>query len=383
MFATRLVPLVLKHITRQRIRSLLTVGGVATAMFLFCSIQALERGVVAATQANSQDTTLIVYRENRYCPFTSKLPQYYEEQIRAIPGVRSVIPMKIVVNNCRASVDVVTFRGVPREGLDELAQHFALISGSLEEWNRRSDAAILGETFAQRRGLKVGQTFDAVGVTVYVAGILRSEAAQDQNVGYLHLDFLQRASQRGGVGIVTQFNVLVDDPNQMETVAHAIDERFRTDPEPTRTRPEKAFVANAARDIVEIVGFTRWLGWGCLVAVLALVANAIALAVRDRAKQYAIFQTIGFRSGLIARMVVGEGILLSLLGSGIGLLAALVMLHFGRFSLSMEGVSINVTPSLGAALTGVAASIALGVLAGLWPAWEASRREIAASFRAV
>src|SRR5690606_30521671 len=77
----RLAPLVGKAIVRSRTRSLLTVAGVAVAMFLFVSVQAMRTGVGAATARTDGDDTLIVYRENRFCPFTSRLPQWYAGRI--------------------------------------------------------------------------------------------------------------------------------------------------------------------------------------------------------------------------------------------------------------------------------------------------------------
>ena len=104
MIAPRYVPLVVKQITRHRMRSLLTVAGVATAMFLFVAVQAMQRGVSLATEETAAETTLVVYRKDRYCPFTSKLPDFYGRKIRDIEGVKEVVPMKIVVNVCRASL---------------------------------------------------------------------------------------------------------------------------------------------------------------------------------------------------------------------------------------------------------------------------------------
>src|SRR6185369_9062735 len=101
------------------------------------------------------------------------------------------VPTKIVVNNCRTSLDVVTFRGVPEEKfVASYGSSLQVIDGSIDDWRRRTDAALLGETLAARRGLKVGDRFDAAGVTVYVAGIARSDEPQDRNVAYVHLDFL-------------------------------------------------------------------------------------------------------------------------------------------------------------------------------------------------
>ncbi|MCW5765379.1 MAG: ABC transporter permease [Phycisphaeraceae bacterium] len=381
MINPRHLPLVFKQVVRHRTRTLLTVGGVAAAMFLFCAVQAMQHAVARATDGRADETTLVVYRENRFCPFTSRLPEHYERRIVAIPHVRSVVPLKIVVNNCRAGLDVITFRGVPEESVESLG--LRILEGSLEAWRARGDAALVGRSLAARRGLSVGQSFDAAGVTVTVAGIVDSDAPQDQSVAYVHLPFLQRAARGGGQGIVTQFNVKVDEARHLEAVARAIDAEFRDDQEPTYTSPETAFIARAAHDVVEIVGFTRWLGWACLAAVLGLVANAIVLSVQDRVKEHAILQTLGFRSGLIAALIVLESILLSLLGGAAGAGAAAGVLAWGHFALTVEGVNIAVAADPLAAATGVGLAALLGVAAGLFPAWRASRRPIAQCFRAV
>ena len=384
MIGPRFIPLILKQVWRHRTRSLLTIAGVAIAMFLFIAVQTLQRGVHEATSVTAADTTLIVYRENRFCPATSRLPEFYTARIRKVAGVREVTPIKIVVNNCGASLDVVTFRGIPTEAIEALAARWNLVEGSIEEWGRRSDAAILGERLAQRRSLKVGQSFDAAGVTVTVAGIMRSTEAQEQNVAYVNLGFLQRAAgAKGGAGSVTQFDVRVTDPARLEEVAKAIDAEFRTEAEPTQTRPEKAFVAQAGSDVVEIVGFTRYLGWGCLAAVLALVANAIVLSVRDRIKEHAVLQTLGFRGGLIAQLIIGEGVLIGLIGGTLGMLGALAVVRYGNFTLSNEGFSVNISGDWRVVVWGLIISAGVGIVAGLVPAWRASRREIAQCFRAV
>ena len=383
MIAPKFIPLILKQLMRHRVRSLLTISGVVTAMFLFITVQAMQQGVSAATKENADDTVLVVYRQDRFCPFTSQLPQYYAQKIAKLPGVRAVIPMKIVVNNCRASLDVVTFRGVPLDDFLGVKQgDLDIVAGSIEQWKRRSDAALLGEMLAQRRGLKVGDRFDAAGVTAYVAGVIRSDEVQDRNVAYVHLDFLQQTTDKD-LGIVTQFNVLVDDSSLLDSVAEAVDEEFSVAEHPTTTRSEKAFVAYAAADMLELVNFTRYLGWGCMIAVLALVGNAIVLSVQDRVKENAILQTLGFSPLLIGRLIVFEGLLVGLVGGGLGTLAAVAVIETGQYSLSIDGLSIPIHAGKMLVLSGLGISLSLGTLAGLVPAWQATRHEIAQCFRAV
>lgn len=379
----RFPPYIINQVTRHRVRTALTLFGVAIAMFLFTAVQAMQAGVTQATRASADDTTLVVYRKDRFCPATSTLPQDYQRRIESIPGVVSATPIKVVVSNCRTSLDVVTFRGVPKD--DFLAQRggsLRLISGSFQDWHRRTDAALVGETLANRRGLRPGMSFDAAGITATVAGIIRSDDPQDQNTAYTSLEFVQLAG-RNQLGIVTQFNVKVTDSSVLDAVAASIDEMFRSAQDPTATFTEKAFIGRVAADILEIVSFARWLGIGCLLAVLALIANAIVLSVQSRIAEHAVLQTIGFRGWMVGVLIVGEGVLVAIAGGLLGAAGAVLVARLSNLALSVEGQTIPIVAGPGLLAAGLGICLSLGVLAGLIPAWQASRRSIAACFRAV
>ncbi len=378
--AINLLKLAWIQLTRHRVRSLLTILGVASGMFLFTAVETLQRSLGKATEASAADTTLVVYRENRFCPAASRLPEHYADEIRKIPGVREVIPVQIVVNNCGASLDVVTFRGVPDELLRKFAPEIEIMEGSEEEWRRRDDGALLGEVFAKRRGLTPGDRFDAAGVTVTVSGILRSPFAQDNNVAYVKLPFLQQAS-RAGLGVVTQFNVRVTESKQLEPVATAIDELFRSGQEPTDTRPEKAFFAETASELVELIGFTRWLGIAAVIAVGGLVANALLLVVRGRVKENAVLRTLGFPGRAIGWLVLSEGGMLGLAGGMVGVGLAAGFLRWQSFTMGNEGQTLAIQPDATVIAVGVLASLTLGIFASLWPAYQAMTQPIVKNLR--
>lgn len=378
--AINLLKLAWIQLTRHRVRSLLTIFGVASGMFLFTAVETLQRSLGKATEASAADTTLVVYRENRFCPSASRLPEHYADEIRRIAGVREVIPVQIVVNNCGASLDVITFRGVPTELLRKFAPEIEIVEGSEDEWQQRDDGALLGEVFAQRRGLKPGDRFDAAGVTVTVSGILRSPFAQDNNVAYVKLPFLQQAS-RAGLGVVTQFNVRVTESKQLEPVATAIDELFRTGQEPTDTRPEKAFFAETASELVELIGFTRWLGISAVIAVGGLVANALLLVVRGRVKENAVLRTLGFPGRAIGWLVLSEGGMLGLAGGVVGVGMAAAFLRWQSFTMGNEGQTLSIQPDATVIVIGVFAALILGIFASLWPAWQAMTQPIVKNLR--
>lgn len=379
----RQVPVTWRNLVRRPVRTGLTVAGIAVATFLFAFVGSMREGVRSATEAGAAETTLIVYRKNRFCPFASQLPQSYASTIERIPGVVRAVPVKIVVNNCRASLDVVTFRGVPDASIiEDRLREGRMTSGSLADWSTRGDAVLVGAGLADRRRLRAGDRFDAAGVRAWVAGTFETDDPQDRNSAYAHLGFLQETASRGGTGgIVTQFNVQVEDPSRLEAVATAIDEAFAHDRFPTSTRPESAFVARAARDVVVLVRFAGIVGWASLAAVFALIANAIALSVRDRVRDHAILQTLGWTGRDIAVMVLTEAAALGAAGGAIGAVAAHAAIAAARLNFTMEGVSIEVAADAASTLAGVALATALGATAGLVPAIGAARREIVQGFR--
>jgi putative ABC transport system permease protein len=372
--------LALKQVARNRVRSLLTAAGVAACMFLYTAVETMQHSLATVIESGAEENTLVVYRENRFCPTTSRLPEHYLPEIERINGVAEAIPIQVTVNNCGASLDVITFRGVPPEALSLYNPSLEIVAGSMQAWQDQSDAALVGEHFAQRRSLRPGDTFEAVGVRVYVAGIIRSELSQDNNVAYVHLPFLQLAS-RVGLGTVTQFNVRLSEGADAEAVASEIDTLFASDAAPTTTRPEKAFFAQTAQDMIEMIGFTRWIGLGAVFAVLGLVANALLIAVKGRVKESAILQTIGFSRRQVGLIMIGEGALLGLLGGAIGSLGAAAYFHMQSFTLGNEGLTLALAPSLTVTLSGLAIAVLLGLVASIWPAVLAATRPLVSSLR--
>ena len=381
MRALNIITIAFKYVVRNRTRSILTVFGVATGMFLFGTIETMQDSLKNATEITANDTTLVVYRENRYCPSTSRLPEYYKDEIKKIKGVESVIPVQIVVNNCGTSLDVVVFRGIPADRINAISKNIEVLNGSVNEWLTREDGALIGANLAQRRRLDVGDSFDAAGVTVVVSGIIRSaESSQDDNVAYVHLPFLQQAS-RVGLGTVTQFLVKVSDSSLLNSVSRQIDNRFKTESEPTDTTPEKAFFASTAKELIELIGFSRWIGIASVFAVIGLIANTILIAVRSKISEHAILKTIGYSQLSISWLIISEAIILSVVGGIAGIAGASIFLHLQKITIGNEGLALAFIPSFSVWLKGFSLSLLLGIVAGVYPAWLAGRQSIASNLR--
>jgi putative ABC transport system permease protein len=375
----RFVPYVLKTLWRHRTRTLLTVSGTAVAMFVFSFVGAVQEGLDRLLSEQQQDRSLIVFQANRFCPSTSKLPGDYAARIRKLPGVKDAVPIKVYMNNCRASLDVVVFNGLPPEKLRNV-RSLELREGSWSQFEQQRDAALIGQAVAQRRRLKVGQKFSIGALTVTIAGIFTSSVPAEDNMIYTHLEFLQRTPGLHSVGTATQHEVLLDTTADAQTVSRQIDDLYRGGPIATNTRTKGAFQAKTVGDLIELVGFTRYLGLACVVMVLGLVATTV-MGVQNRLPEHAVLQTLGFTGWHVFAFVISERLLVSLFGGGLGTATALTILQFSNFALGTEGILIAFLPSFALAVTGLFALGVVGFLAGVVPAWQAARAEIVPALR--
>jgi putative ABC transport system permease protein len=375
----KFAPYVLKSLWRQRTRTALTVSGSAVALFVFSFVGAVQDGLAALTRQHDAERTLIVFQANRFCPSTSRLPEDYARTIARMDGVQDVVPIKVFTNNCRASLDVVVFQGIPPEKLRS-ARDLRLIAGDWAGFERRRDAALVGQALARRRGLNVGQRFSIGEVTVTVAGIFAATAAEE-NFLYTQLEFLQRTRGLNSVGTVTQLEVHLSDDADPNAVARSIDHEFRGGPIQTDTRTKGVFEANAVGDLAALIGFTAYLGYACVGLVLALVATTAVMAVQDRVREHAVLQTLGFTGRRIFGLVLAETLLVSLLGGLLGVSLALAALAWGGMAVGTEGVTIAFRPSFSLVASGLGVIAAVGALAGVVPGWQAARAEIVTSLR--
>jgi len=376
----KFLPYLLKTLWRHRARTILTVSGSAVALFVFCFVGSVQQGMDDLQSRQAAKQSLVMFQANKFCPATSHLPQDYERKIKLLDGVREVVPIQVFTNNCRASLDVIVFYGVPPTRLRP-ARDFELSSGSWEEFEQHQDAAVVGEAVASRRGLETGDKFSIGDITVQVAGIFKSDDPAEENYIYSHLDFLQRTGGDDLVGTVTQHEVLLQPGVDANAKADEIDDLFRGAQVETDTRPKGVFQARSLGDLTELIGLSHYLGYACVGLVLALVATTTVMSVQDRIKEHAVLQTLGFTGYRVFRLVLSESVLLSVAGGVLGVTAAMLVLHLSHLSVGAEAVTIAFQPSWSLAATGVAASAIVGLLAGLAPGWHAARTEIVAALR--
>ncbi|KAA0136981.1 ABC transporter permease [Gimesia chilikensis] len=378
----KLLGYIVKSLWGHRSRTMLTVAGSAVALFVFCFIQSIQEGMRDLRSRQEANGSLIVFQANKFCPATSHLPQDYDQQIRKFNGVKDVIPIQVFTNNCRASLDVVVFYGVPPHKL-RTARDFEFIQGDWNEFESHQDAAIVGQAVAARRGIEVGDKFSIGDLSVNVAGIYRSDNPAEENYIYSHLEFLQRRQGANLVGTVTQLEVLLQPDADLEAVSTRIDDLYRAGPVETNTRSKGVFQAKSLGDLSQLIEMAHYLGLACVGLVLALVATTTLMSVEDRIQEHAVLRTLGFSGSKVFGVVLAESTLLSLAGGILGVGIALITLKLSSLSVGAEAVTVAFIPSFRLAGIGLLLALVTGMGAGVVPAWYASRTEIVPALRSV
>ena len=376
----KFAPYVMKTLWRHRARTLLTVSGSAVALFVFCCVGAVQEGMNDLQRRQAANLSLVAFQANKFCPATSHLPQDYAGKIAQMSGVREVVPIQVFTNNCRASLDVVVFYGLPPEKL-RTARDFKLQVGNWSEFQQHQDTAVIGRAVAKRRNIRQGDKFSVGVIDVNVAGIYTSDDPAEENYVYAHLDFMQRRKGNDSVGTVTQFEILLEPGVDAAAKCREIDDAFRGAQIQTDTRPKGVFQARSLGDLRSPISMSHFLGYACVGLVLALVATTTIMSVQDRVKEHAVLQTIGLTGRRVFQLVLAESTVLGIAGGMLGVAAAMTVLEFSHLAIGAEAVTVAFTPSVRLATVGIVVALVTGVLAGIAPALHAARTEIVPALR--
>jgi putative ABC transport system permease protein len=164
-------------------------------------------------------------------------------------------------------------------------------------------------------------------------------------------------------------------------VSMKIDAAFKNSLAETLTETEAAFQMSFVEMTSAILVAIQVVSWVVIGVILGVLANTMAMNARERLGEYAALKTMGFKSHHLAGLIMGESVLLSLVGGLLGL--ALSFPTTRVFPSEVVQYFPGLEVSRMTALIGLAVALAVGVLAGIIPAWQAARVQIATALRKV
>jgi putative ABC transport system permease protein len=376
-----------RNTLRHPLRAALTILGMAVAVLAFC----LLRTVVAAWYAGVDLSSPVRLVTRNAVSLMFPLPLSYLPKIQAVPGV------------VRAPY-AYWFEGIYIDKRHFFPQFAASLPGYLDAYpeflipadqksalvaDRRG--ALAGRKLAARYGWRLG---DAIVLTgTYFPGeyrlVLRAIYKgrfpnTDETQFFFHWDYLNETLKKIAPEMADKvgwYLVQIARPDLAAAVSARIDAAFKNSLAETLTETEAAFNMSFVEMTSAILVAIRVVSWMVIGVILGVLANTMAMNARERLGEYAALKTMGFKPRHLAGLILGESLILSLVGGLLGLALSFPAVRLFPPEVTQYFPGLNVTRTT--AMLGLAVSLTVGVLAGLIPAWQAARVQIAAALRKV
>jgi len=368
----KFLELVIRNLTRRTRRTVLTILTTAVATLVFAMLAAVPSSIDQIIASAAQGQTLLI--TNRAGPYN--IPAKYCVDVRKMPHVMACAAEWDVFFRYRSDMD---WLGVVASDLDIL-NVLPPSSWSPEDVarfrNEKRSAAVGYETmkrYAWHAGQQIILRSEFNGAHVDMPFIIQSVIPDKTypNAFVMRRDYLNDTLKTVGQGkldgVATRLVVRVDTVDNMGQVGRLIDETYHNSETETRSQTESDFLATGLANIGNIRSIILSLIAVVLLTVLLISGNSMAIAVRERIPEVALFRTLGFGRWHIGYLLFAEAIFLGLTGGLLGAGGAMFLFAGGMdLSTITNGLGlISITP--GVALLSLIIAIGVSLLSGTVP----------------
>ncbi|QWV94399.1 FtsX-like permease family protein [Geomonas oryzisoli] len=372
---------ILRNLFRHKLRSVLTIVGVAVAVLAFGLLRTLV-GLWYAGAEHASDTRLVT---RNAISLVFPLPISYLERIRGTAGVTSVSYGNWFGGFYKDEKNFFANYAIEPRGYLELYPELVLSPKEKNDFLLDRKGCIVGARLARTYGWKVGDLITLKG-TIYpgqwefvLRGIYHGkEKATEERILLFHWSYLNESMRQTvprRADQVGYFVVGVKKPELAPDVSLAIDSMFKNSLAETLTETEKAFHMSFVSMTEAIMIAIQIVSYMVIAIIMVVAANTMAMTARERIAEYATLKTLGFKGGHLAGLIFGESVLISVVGGVVGVVATFPAAHwietelaqfFPYFSVSTETILLELL-----------AALSVGVVSGIFPTWRGATIRIA------
>ncbi len=302
-----------KNLWRRRLRTLLTLGGIAMAIGAFVALVGFSRSFEHEwVRLYSSSGTDMVVVEKTF--LETSLDERAGSKLSAMPFVEQATPMIFNMMDLTPEINAIVF-GWKGNSYD--FNSITFLSGKRFEDGKAE--LILGDTLAGNLEKKTGDTLELQGKAFTVTGIYHGGSALEASAVIMPLDQLQEISSLQGK--VSGFHLRLRPAPSGETedvylkrVAKTIEAAL------PGLRAERA---NDWATKNQFVGLAHAVAWGTssialLIGILG-IANTMAMSVFERTREIGVLRALGWKSGGVMMLIQAESVVLGLVGGVFGL----------------------------------------------------------------
>jgi putative ABC transport system permease protein len=373
--------LIFKNALRHKLRSALTILAISIAVMAF----GLLRTVVTAWYAGVEASAANRLITRQAVSFIFPLPYAYRDQIAKIPGVEMVTYLNWFQGVYIDKNQFFARMAVDPETLFEIYPEFLLDNEQLTTFKRERNSCVIGADLAKNYNLKIGDVMQIEGDIFpgtwqfVVRGIYKPrDKSTDATQMFFHWQYLDERMRRDSptrAGEVGWYVVRIADPSKSAVVSEQVDALFKNSRAETKTETERAFQQGFIASAGAIITAMNFMSFVIIGIIMLVVGNTMIMSARERTREYAVFKTLGFSAGHLVGLILGESMLISMLGGGLGLFlmfpfiagfAAVVPKGFFPI-FNLEPITI---------VLAVSSAFIVGIVASIFPIQRAVRTRI-------
>ncbi len=365
--------MILRNLLRRKGRTFLTVLGISLGVAAIIALGALAEGLEAGYSSvlGGGQADFVLSEPDAFDIIMSSIDESIGTELAAMPEVEEVSGM--VQGLVQAEDSPYFFVFAYTDG-SFLLDHFNVVEGvgldSREADRARGKPLLLGSAAAESLHKEVGDTLRLGDSTFRVVGIYETGEAFEEGGSVLRLEDAQ--DLLGMQHQVSAFYIKVrnaaQDPSRLERLRTRIERRYPN--LSLSTTQEMAGRTGMADSITAMV-------WGVVGLAIVIgsisMMNAQLMSVMERTREIGVLRAVGWSGWRVMRMILGESILVGLIGGAVGVGMGWGMLLLFKDALAAFGTSTSLDPKLLTQAFGVVFS--LGLFGGLYPAYRASRME--------
>ena len=384
----KILKLILKNPLRHKLRTVLTILGIAIAVIAF----GLLRTVVTAWYVGVEGASANRLITRQAVSFIFPLPYSYRDKIAQVDGIEIVTfanwfgGVYIDKNQffARIAADAQTIFDVYSE--------FLISKEELETFKKERNACVLGEAIAKQYNLKIGDVMTLEG-DIYpgtwdfvVRGIYRPrDKTTDASQMIFHWDYVnermkeEMPTRAGDVGWYIE---KINDPSKSAMISEKIDALFKNSPAETITETERAFQQGFLSSTSAIITSMNIMSFVIIGIIMLVLGNTMIMSARERTREYAVFKALGFSGKHLSGLIMGESLFISALGGGLGLFLTFpIVAIFEQFIPKGMFPVFQIEPIT--IILAVTSAIVIGIAAAIFPIQRALTTKIIDGFRFV
>jgi putative ABC transport system permease protein len=374
--------LILANLLRKKIRTSLTAGSFAAALFLFGLLAVVRGAFNQGVEVAGADRLVVLNKISIIQP----LPLSYRDRLLRIPGVTHATFANWFGGVYQDERNFFPQFAIDRDAYRQMYPEFVIPDDQWQAFRADREGGIVGEALAERFRWKLGDRVPIQG-TIFpgtwefnIRGIYGGKRREDDTTQFwFRWDYLdeRKSYEKGFVG---WYVVRIANPDDAVRVVKAIDEEFANSTWETKTDTEKAFAASWVKQMGNIQFLILSIGGVVFFTLLLVTGNTMAIAVRERVRELAVLKAVGFSDPFVLLLVMTETMVVATVGGGIGL--ALAKLFTLRGDPTRGLLPFFYLPP-DAIVLGFALALAVGLAAGILPALSAMRLRVVDALRRV